>query len=66
MTIEEEQILRNEIADYIDEKMAYFGSCPNERDSIVDIIRGKRVNRENHCNTDCWVTDCKSYHYDVR
>lgn len=56
---------RKKIAESVADKMAYMGTCPNERDIILSIIAPKDYKRNKgiHCNTDCWVTDCKSYNF---
>ena len=44
--------------------MAYMNSCPNERDTVLHIIAPKDYAYNiKHCNTDCWKTTCKCYHY---
>lgn len=61
MTTEEERSLRTEIAEAVEEKMAYINTCPNERDTILGIILGEPLKNEIHCSTDCWDKDCKCY-----
>lgn len=51
----------NQIAEELKEKMMYMGTCLNERDIILDIILGKRIPRDLHCNTDCKNDECKLY-----
>jgi len=57
------KLLRKKIAKDIFDKMCDMGSCPNERDIVVDIIEhGKRtIWGGEHCTTDCWCKDCQSY-----
>lgn len=52
-----------EIAEAVEDKMSYMGSCPNERDIILAIIAPLDYNRKKvpHCATDCWNKNCKSY-----
>lgn len=53
---------RRKIARRVADKMAYLNSCPNERDIILRIIAPHDyIYDGEHCNTDCWITDCKSY-----
>lgn len=54
---------RKKIAKSVENKMAYIGTCPNERDIILSIIAPKDYKRgkDIHCNTDCWVTGCQLY-----
>lgn len=53
---------RRKIAQRVADKMAYMGTCPNERDIILHIIAPKDyVRNVKHCSTDCWVADCKCY-----
>lgn len=55
---------RKKIANSVADKMAYMGTCPNERDIILAIIAPKDYRRKGiHCNTDCWITGCKSYNF---
>ena len=57
---------RCKIARQVEDKMLRMGSCPNERDTVLWIIAPKDYPRKsNHCNTDCWKTACKLYHYNV-
>ena len=58
---ENEGEIRVKIAEEVEEKMMYMGTCLNERDIILDIILGKRIPRDLHCNTDCKDDECKLY-----
>ena len=55
---------RKKIAETVEEKMGYLGTCPNEKNIILSIIAPKDYKRESvsHCGTDCWNTRCESYH----
>ena len=53
-----EQELREKIAQDVADKMAYMGTCLNERNIILGIIRGKREHIGSLCDK-CWITDCK-------
>lgn len=57
---------RKKIAESVEDKMVYMGTCPNERDIILSIIAPKDYKRskDNHCHTDCWNTECQCYHRD--
>ena len=54
---------RKKIAEKVEEKMAYLGTCPNEKGIILSIIAPKDYKRESisHCITDCWNKSCFSY-----
>ena len=58
---ENEGEIRVKIAEEVKEKMMYMGTCLNERDIILDIILGRRIPRDLHCNTDCKDDECKLY-----
>lgn len=51
---------RKRIAEVVENKMRYIGTCPNEMETILSIIAPKNYKRDvtNHCLTDCWKTDC--------
>ena len=54
--------LRKNIAEQVEDKMCYMGTCPNERDMILNIISDDYPRLEQiHCNTDCWIKNCESY-----
>ena len=57
------RLYRKKIADAVEDKMCYMGSCPNEKEIILSIIAPKDYKRDgtNHCLTDCWITDCVSH-----
>lgn len=57
---------RRKIAEAVETKMCYMGSCPNEKEIVLCIIAPKDYKRTgiSHCDTDCWNTTCKSYHVD--
>lgn len=59
---------RKRIAKAVEEKMCYMGSCPNEKEIVLSIIAPKDYRRrsESHCGTDCWNTECASYHRDMK
>ena len=54
---------RKNIAQLVENKMGYLGTCANEIDMILHIIAPKDYKRfsKSHCKTDCWCKDCKSY-----
>lgn len=53
---------RKEIAEAVEDKMLYMGSCPNEMEIILWIIAPEDYKRTsiNHC-VGCWNTDCQCY-----
>ena len=55
--------LRRKIAQQVEDKCFYMRICPNERDTIVNIILSKkdRYQWNIHCNKDCHHTTCESY-----
>lgn len=53
---------RKKIAVEVEDKMCDLGTCPNERDIILNIIAPKDHKRERHCGTDCWNADCAWYY----
>lgn len=55
---------RRKIAEAVEEKMCYLGTCPNEKGIILNIIAPKDYKREGvpHCGTDCWNTECECYY----
>ena len=57
---------RRKIAEAVEAKMCYMGSCPNEKEIVLCIIAPKDYKRTgtSHCGTDCWNATCKSYHVD--
>lgn len=58
---------RKRIAEQVDEKLRYMGTCLNERDRILAIISPKDYPLHGtsiHCNTDCTNTHCHSYRFD--
>ena len=59
---------RKKIAEAVETKMCYMGSCPNEQEIILSIIAPKDYPRKSvsHCSTDCWNEDCKCYRADVK
>lgn len=59
---------RRKIAEAVEEKMCYMGTCPNEKEIVLSIIAPKNYKRErvSHCNTDCWNTGCKCYRVNVK
>ena len=61
VTPKPDDALREFIASAVDDKMGYLNTCPNERNIILGIIRGKRYDTESHCGRDCNNTDCKSH-----
>ena len=62
--------LRRKLAKRLSNKMGYMGTCPNERDIILNIVLPKkdRYTKIIHCNTDCWNTDCLCHksHEDIK
>jgi hypothetical protein len=50
---------RKKIAEDVDDKMAYMGSCLNERNIILGIITGKRETLDSLCST-CKSESCVS------
>ena len=61
MNPKEEQDLRAEIADAVEDKCLYMGVCPNTLNIILSIIDPKNHKRKKiQCNT-CWNKRCKSY-----
>lgn len=52
-----ESILRDKIATAVENKMDYMATCPNERKTIIGIIRGTKIPVESLCNT-CFHEDC--------
>lgn len=58
------KLYRRKIAEQVDEKMRYMGTCPNERDMILSIIAPKSYNNKEvpHCGTDCWNTNCRCWY----
>lgn len=46
---------RRKIAEAVEAKMCYMGSCPNEKEIILSIIAPKDYKRKStsHCSTDC-------------
>lgn len=54
---------RRKIAEEVEVKMLYMGSCPNEMEIILSIIAPKDYPRKGipHCGTDCWNTECQCY-----
>lgn len=59
---------RKKIAEAVEDKMCYMGSCPNEKEIILSIIAPKDYKRgsASHCGTDCWNKECVSYHRDMK
>lgn len=59
---------RKKIAEAVEDKMGYMGTCPNEREIILNIIAPKDYKRssELHCGTDCWNVECVSYCHDMK
>ncbi len=59
---------RKKIAEAVEDKMYYMGSCPNEKEIILSIIAPKDYKRGNasHCSTDCWNKECVCYHRDMK
>ena len=57
--------LRKKIADTVATKMYYMAVCPNERDTILNIILSKkdRYSWNVHCDTDCANTNCNNYKF---
>lgn len=57
---------RKKIAEAVEEKMNYLGTCPNEKEIILSIIAPKdyKRNKDSHCGTDCWNAECKCYYRD--
>lgn len=57
---------RRKIAEAVEEKMCYMGSCPNEKEIILSIIAPKDYKRSSkrHCVTDCWNKECQCYSRD--
>ena len=57
---------RRKIAEKVEDKMCYMGSCLNEREIILNIIAPKDYERKGipHCGTDCCDIRCKSYYRD--
>ena len=61
MNPKEEQDLRAEIADSVEDKCLYMGVCPNTLNTILSIIDPRNHKRKkNQCDT-CWNKRCKSY-----
>lgn len=61
MNPREEQILRAEIADAVEDKCLYMGVCPNTLNTILSIIDPRNYKRKkSQCDT-CWNKRCKSY-----
>lgn len=54
---------RKKIAESVEDKMGFLGTCPNERGIILSIIAPKDYKRSgvSHCGTDCWNKSCPSY-----
>ena len=50
---------RKKIAEDVDDKMGYMGSCLNERNIILGIITGKRETLDSLCST-CKLESCVS------
>ena len=57
---------RRKIAEAVETKMCYMGSCPNEMDTVLSIIAPKDYIKKcvSHCGTDCWINTCQSYRCD--
>lgn len=55
---------RKKIAEEVENKMCYLGTCPNEKEILLHIIAPKDYKRgsKNHCGTDCWNTECRCYY----
>ena len=55
---------RRKIAEAVETKMCYMGSCPNEKEIVLSIIAPQDYRRTgvSHCGTDCWNNKCASYH----
>ncbi len=61
MNPKEEQDLRAEIADAVEDKCLYMSVCPNTLNTILSIIDPKNHKRKkSQCGT-CWNKSCKSY-----
>lgn len=61
MNPKEEQDLRAEIAEAVEDKCLYMGVCPNTLNTILSIIDPKKHKRKkSQCDT-CWNKRCKSY-----
>ena len=54
---------RKKIAEAVEDKMGYLGTCPNEKEIILSIIAPNDYKRGSvsHCITDCWNKSCLSY-----
>lgn len=54
---------RKKIAEAVEDKMVYLGTCPNEKEIILSIIAPNYYKRESipRCSTDCWNKSCDSY-----
>lgn len=54
---------RKRIAEAVEDKMGYLGTCPNEKEIILSIIAPDDYKRGSlsHCITDCWNKSCPSY-----
>ena len=52
--------LRRKIADDVLNKMNDMNTCPNERDTILNVILSSkdRYSWERHCMTDCSIETC--------
>lgn len=60
MNPREEQDLRAEIADAVEDKCIYMGVCPNTLNTVLSIINPKNHKRKkSQCDT-CWNKRCKS------
>lgn len=59
---------RRKIAEAVEEKMCYMGSCPNEKEIVLNIIAPKDYKRDSvsHCGTDCWNKECVAYRRDMK
>lgn len=54
---------RKKIAEAVEDKMGYLGTCPNEKEIILNIIAPQDYKRKgiSHCITDCWNKSCESW-----
>lgn len=62
------RLYRRKIAEAVEDKMCYMGSCPNEKEIILSIIAPKDYKRGNisHCGTDCWNNECVYYRRNIK
>lgn len=61
MNPKEEQDLRAEIADAVEDKCLYMGVCPNTLNTVLSIIDPKNHKRKKSQCDICWNKRCKSY-----